>query len=104
MMNTNISPARKIVAVFSLFALVSPILAIGVDGAPAKKPLTEDQKIIHVLSRLGFGVRPGDVERVKQIGLEKYIDQQLNPSSINDSVAENKVKNLDLFSMSTAEV
>ena len=70
----------------------------------AAKPLTEDQKILHVLNRLGFGARPGDVEKVKAMGLQKYIDQQIEGVAINDSVAEAKVKNLDVFNMSTAEL
>ena len=103
-MKTNISLLKKIVAAVSLFGLVSPIFGFGGDTGSAKKTLTEDQKIIHVLSRLGFGARPGDVDRVKQMGIDKYIEQQLNPSSINDSAAEGKVKGFDVFGMSTAEV
>src|ERR1043165_8468115 len=37
------------------------------------------------LNRLAYGPRPGDVERVKQIGLSAWIDQQLNPDAIDDS-------------------
>lgn len=89
--------------------MLSLILPFAAYAAPDKtttvaKALTEDQKILHVLNRLGYGPRPGDVERVKAIGLQKYIDQQLDPSSIDDRVAENKVKGLEIFSMSTAEV
>jgi uncharacterized protein (DUF1800 family) len=72
--------------------------------ANADKKLSEEQKIIHVLNRLGFGARPGDVEKVKAMGLQKYIDQQLDPSKIDDSVAEAKVKGLDIFGMSTADL
>src|SRR6185369_5292852 len=95
---------QKFAALLSLFALVSPMFAHSIDTKPPLKPLTQDQRIAHVLNRLGFGARPGDIERVRQIGLDKYIDQQLDPSSINDSVAEAKVKNLEIFNMSTAEV
>ncbi|HEV2836525.1 MAG TPA: DUF1800 domain-containing protein [Pyrinomonadaceae bacterium] len=66
--------------------------------------LTEEQKIIHVLNRLGFGARPGDVERVKAMGLEKYINEQLNPETISDVVAENKVRDLGALNMTTAEL
>ena len=69
-----------------------------------KRQLTEDQRIIHVLNRLGFGARPGDVARVKSMGLENYINQQLNPEKIDDAVAENKVKDLSVLSMTTAEL
>ena len=68
--------------------------------------LTEDQRILHVLNRLGFGARPGDVERVKAMGLENYINQQLNPASIADLNIEAKLKdkNLPTLTMTTAEL
>jgi uncharacterized protein (DUF1800 family) len=72
--------------------------------ATAAKKLTEDQKILHVLSRLGFGARPGDVERVRQIGLEKYIEQQLNASAIDDSAVTAKLQNFEALKMSNAEL
>src|SRR6476620_2290848 len=98
----------KFVDILSSFLLVYGMLlpAASLASVPAesKKPLTEQQRILHVLNRLGFGARPGDVERVKAMGLQKYIDRQLDPASIDDSVAEAKVKNLEVFNMTTAEV
>jgi uncharacterized protein (DUF1800 family) len=96
---------HKITAFLMVLAMSAPVFAFGDNGITKKgKALTEDQKILHVLNRLGFGARPGDVEKVKAIGLNKYIEQQLNPDSITDSTAESKVKNLEIFNMSTAEV
>ena len=66
--------------------------------------LNEEQRILHVLNRLGFGARPGDVERVKAIGLENYINRQLSPDSISDSQAEAKTNNLSTLSMTTAQL
>src|SRR5437762_6600335 len=66
--------------------------------------LNENQRILHVLNRLGFGARPGDIERVKAIGLENYINQQLNPEKINDAIADARIKDLSTLSMSTAEL
>jgi uncharacterized protein (DUF1800 family) len=66
--------------------------------------LKEDQRILHVLNRLGFGARPGDVARVKAIGLDNYINQQLNPQKIGDSVAEAKIKDLSTLNMTTAQL
>jgi len=66
--------------------------------------LTEEQRILHVLNRLGFGARPGDVERVKAMGIDKYIDLQLHPEKIDDAVADAKVKNLDALQLSTGEL
>lgn len=68
------------------------------------RKLTEEQQILHVLNRIGFGVRPGDLERVKSFGLENYINQQLAPEKIADAVAENKVKDLTSLTMTTAEL
>src|SRR5215208_1653089 len=92
-------------------AAITLMLSIAVQSIPpvaaqksAKtRSLTEEQRIVHVLNRLGFGARPGDVERVKTFGLEKYINQQLSPEKINDPVAENKVKDLTVLNMTTAE-
>ena len=53
--------------------------------------LTEDQAIWHALNRLGYGPGPGDVERVRKMGLEKWIDQQLHPETIDDSALEKRL-------------
>ncbi len=66
--------------------------------------LVDEQRIVHVLNRLGFGARPGDVARVQAMGLENYINQQLNPEKISDALAENKVKDLASLNMTTAEL
>src|ERR1051325_3433515 len=70
---------------------------------PAGK-LSEDQRVVHVLNRLGFGARPGEVERVKAMGGDKYIELQLHPEKIDDSVSEAKLQNLETLRMSTAEL
>jgi uncharacterized protein (DUF1800 family) len=51
-------------------------------------PLTPDQRAIHALNRLTFGPRPGDVAAVEAVGLDKWIDEQLNPETIDDSAFE----------------
>src|SRR6185295_6895653 len=50
------------------------------------------------------GARPGDVERVKAMGVDKYIEQQLNPDKIDDAISEAKLQNLETLRMSTAEL
>jgi uncharacterized protein (DUF1800 family) len=47
-------------------------------------PLTEEQRILHVLNRLGYGPRPGDVDRVRHMGIAAYIERQLHPEGIPD--------------------
>ena len=66
--------------------------------------LTEDQAILHALNRLAYGPRPGDVEHIKQIGLEKWIDQQLDPASIDDSALDNRLQQYSTLSMSSQQL
>src|SRR5829696_4301132 len=93
---------KKIVALMLLVVLTQPLVLA--QKRPKSQSLTEEQRIIHVLNRLGFGARPGDVERVKAMGVEKYIEQQLNPEQITDSVAETKLRELSVLNMTTAEL
>lgn len=60
------------------------LLAASLFFAPALRaaPLAPDQQAVHVLNRLAFGPRPGDVERVQRMGVQQYIDEQLHPESI----------------------
>jgi len=103
-MNKGYPFASRIAALLLMWTFAAPAFAFGPAGDPERKALTEDQKILHVLNRLGFGARPGDVERVKALGLQKYIEQQLNPAALDDAAAEARLKNLEVFNMSTAEV
>ena len=64
--------------------LAAAALTAGSSGSavPAKP---DDKTILHVLNRIGYGARPGDVERVRQAGLAAYIDQQLHPERLADA-------------------
>jgi uncharacterized protein (DUF1800 family) len=103
-MKHTISILHKFAVFLTAYALLMPAFALAADTKTNKKALSEDQKILHVLNRLGFGARPGDLEKVRAVGLQKYIDQQLNAASIEDATADAKVKNLEIFNMTTAEV
>ncbi len=47
---------------------------------------------MHAMNRLGYGPRPGDVERIRKMGLEKWVDQQLHPDSIDDSALDQRLQ------------
>jgi len=53
-------------------------------GAGTSK-LSKDEQVIHVLNRLTFGPRPGDVEVVRKMGVKKWIDLQLHPERIAEN-------------------
>jgi uncharacterized protein (DUF1800 family) len=72
-------------------------------GLPVTE-LSTDEAIQHALNRLAYGPRPGDVERVRQMGLAKWIDQQLNPKSIDDSAVETRLTAYPTLKMSTAQL
>src|SRR5881628_2398874 len=48
------------------------------------RELPADQQIIQALNRLTFGAKPGAAPKVRAIGLDNWIDQQLHPDKIND--------------------
>jgi len=50
----------------------------------AESPDPAEAKILHVINRLSFGPRAGDIEAVKSIGIEAYLQSQLRASSIQE--------------------
>ncbi len=50
-------------------------------------PLTRDPQA-HLLRRATFGPTPGDADNLAKMGINAWIDQQLNPTSIADPVAD----------------
>jgi uncharacterized protein (DUF1800 family) len=65
---------------------------------------SDDAAIVHALSRLGFGPRPGDIERVRAIGLAAWIERQLEPRRVDDQAAEQALAALRTLTMSIAEL
>ena len=57
------------------------------------RELPADQQIIQALNRLTFGAKPGDILKVRAIGLDKWIDQQLQPDKIDDDAMDAFVGN-----------
>src|SRR6266852_476870 len=77
------------------------------DAALKGLPITElsaDEAILHALNRLAYGPRPGDVERVRQMGLAKWVDRQLNPISIDDRAVEARLEKYPTLRMSTSKL
>ncbi len=66
------------------------------------KDLTEEEAITHALNRLGYGPRPGDIERVERIGLENWIQKQLHPETIDDSATQARLAEYPTLVMPSA--
>ncbi len=71
-------------------------------SAPSISLMTADQRALHALNRLTFGPRPGDLEQIRQMGVDKWIEQQLHPDSIPENpVLLAKLEPLDTLQMGT---
>lgn len=97
---------KRIVLATAAIALAAVILPrSGNATGPFDKRLSPEQQIVHALNRLTFGPRPGDVEKVRRIGLSKWIELQLHPEEIGENPAlDEKLKPLETLQMDLAEV
>ncbi|HEY6384375.1 MAG TPA: DUF1800 family protein [Candidatus Acidoferrum sp.] len=116
------APRSFLAAILSVACMFSigidmPLLAAMPPSAKDKKPkqdpalknlpiseLSADEAILHALNRLAYGPRPGDVERVRQMGLAKWIDQQLNPNSMDDKALEARLEDYPTLKMSSEKL
>jgi uncharacterized protein (DUF1800 family) len=62
-------------------------------------------KHLHLIDRLSFGIGAGDLDRVKSIGIDRYIQQQLNPNSIAEpAILTDRLAKLDTINLSPVEI
>jgi uncharacterized protein (DUF1800 family) len=71
---------------------------------PAGGTMDGQKRAIHALNRLTFGPRPGDVDRVAQIGVDKWIELQLQPDKIDDSALDARLAPFRTLRMDTKEI
>jgi len=89
----------------SMVCLALPCAASAKSHAAAKPaPLTKRERAEHALDRLTFGPRPGDVERVEKMGVERWIDEQLHPEKIDDTSLGARLESLPAMRLSTEEL
>ena len=70
------------------FSFIVGLLWAGASGSLAAQALTPRDSALHVLQRLAYGPRPGDVDRVARQGVGRWIDAQLTPERIPDARAD----------------
>ena len=94
--------STPVIAAALLFGLAANALA----QAPRdwKQPLSENKKIAHALNRLGFGPRPGDAARVREMGVGRWIELQLSPEKIDDNRVDQKLSGLKTLQMSAQDL
>ncbi|NHZ72021.1 MAG: DUF1800 family protein [Aquificales bacterium] len=59
---------------------------------------------LRILNRAGFGPRPGDVQQVRKMGLEAYVEEQLQPETIDDTAADLILRSLDFQQMDISQL
>jgi uncharacterized protein (DUF1800 family) len=80
------------------------VLALPAGGRGEARSPAGDATILHVLSRLSWGPRPGDLEAVRTQGLERWVDRQLHPERIDDAAVQKRLATLETFGLSSAQL
>jgi uncharacterized protein (DUF1800 family) len=96
--------AKRIWPVLLLLVLeaVAPLAATRPASSVPANP--DDKTIVHVLNRIGFGPRPGDVDRVRAMGLQAYIDEQLRPGRPSDDAMRDRLAAMKTLTLSSQEI
>jgi uncharacterized protein (DUF1800 family) len=85
--------------------LLIAIVALGLlIGATPSHKLTDRQRAEHALNRLGFGPRPGDVDRVMAEGVDKWIEKQLHPERIDDAAVTARLASFETLKMNNGDM
>jgi uncharacterized protein (DUF1800 family) len=103
-----VNSARALVAgVLCGLMVGQPVVAAGAVSKPvavSTQQIQGEQRVLHALNRFTFGPRPGDIAAVQAMGLKRWFEQQLNPSSIDDSALESRLEMFPAMRMSPAEM
>ena len=95
---------RRFAIFLAAFLATATLLCAATTTKPATK-LSKDEQILHVLNRLTFGPRPGEVAEMRRTGIEKWIDLQLHPERIAENpVLEERLKPFETLRLTSAEV
>lgn len=71
----------------ALAAGISPQLAA---WARPTQQITDPTQ--HLLNRVAYSVRPDELDRARQMGYDAYLDEQLNPDTIDDADADAQLR------------
>jgi uncharacterized protein (DUF1800 family) len=74
------------------------------DKLPGATQMDPQKRAVHALNRLTFGPRPGDVELVARMGVDKWIELQLHPDKIDDSALAARLDPFRTLRMGTREI
>ncbi len=95
---------RRIVGLGVVMAILITSVAVYAKKQKRASAPDERQRVSHALDRLTFGPRPGDVEAVTAIGVDKWIDLQLHPEKIDDVAMQARLSGYRTLKMSAREM
>src|SRR5581483_6731536 len=79
--------------------------AVAPSAQAQARTTTQEQQALHLLNRLGFGPRPGDIERVAAMGIERYLHEQLSPHTLpSPERLTNQLASLETLHLSPAQL
>jgi len=110
---TQMKRIKGALASFLCLILASPTNGFS-QSAPASPPSTRkgyqsgelqgDDRILQALNRFTFGTRPGDIEAVRAMGLEKWFTQQLHPDTIAETELQARLDQFPAMQWSTQDL
>jgi uncharacterized protein (DUF1800 family) len=101
--NMSHRPRLRLVAALTLLLFVTA----GVYAAKKNKTagaMDEQKRALHALDRLTFGPRPGDVQSVTTMGVEKWIEFELHPEKIDNAAMQARLAGYRTLEMSSREM
>jgi uncharacterized protein (DUF1800 family) len=81
------------------------LLLAPASALPQARPATlDDATIVHVLDRTGFGARAEDVARVRELGLDRYLDEQLHPERLSDAEVRARLSGFQTLALDSSTI
>ncbi len=73
-------------------------------GTTMQTEMDGQKRAVHALNRLTFGPRPGDLDLVTKMGVDKWIELELHPEKIDDSALDARLAPFRTLRMETKEI
>ena len=103
MFEQGVTRTAKTFALCLCGAAVATLAAGGARKIPRTK-LAPEQRAAHLLNRIAYGPRPGEVAAVIKQGEAAFLEAQLHPEAIDDSAVEKRLASAATLHMSSREI
>jgi len=96
---------KRLLFALGIVTLATAVPFLGIAAGRFDQKLSKDQQFAHALNRLTFGPRPGDIEKVRKMGVEKWIDLQLHPERLSEnSILAAKLEPLETMQLAMWQI